>query len=424
VESSSSSSWVVHFDFALYMLVFLSYRDPLFVVRCLLFWRQGFEFGLINGFSLKGVSVMVDKRVRKLANLFVSYSVHVQPKENVLIQGSNLAFPLIDDLYRECLLADAYPFVLPVLDVQYTFFQVAKEHQLRYVSPFDRAILENTDVSIGIFCEPNPKKLTGVDPAKIGMRQASRSDLVELRMKREAEGKFRWGALPYPGAAEAQEAEMAMEEYEDFVYSSCLVDRDDPVSEWKKVRAEQGKLCDFLNTVKKVRVVGDDTDLTYSVDGRKWINCCGEKNMPDGEVFTAPVENSVNGTVRFTFPGLFYGKEIEDISLAFKDGRVVKASAAKGDELLQQILKIEGADRLGEAAIGTNYGITKFTKSMLFDEKMGGTIHMALGFNPIHETGGLNKSAVHWDVLKDMKKDSEIYADDKLIYKNGKFVIA
>jgi aminopeptidase len=255
------------------------------------------------------------------------------------------------------------------------------------------------------------------------MRQASRVDIVELRMKREAEGKFRWTGLPYPGRAEAQEAEMALEEYEDFVYGGCLVDGDDPVSEWKKVREEQQRLCDYLNKAKKIRLVGEDTDLTYSVDGRKWINCCGEKNMPDGEVFTAPVENSVDGAVRFTFPGLFYGKEIEDIRLAFEDGRVVRASAAKGDDLLQQILKIEGADRLGEAAFGTNYGISKFTKNMLFDEKMGGTVHMALGFNPIPETGGLNKSTVHWDILKDMRKDSEIYADDELIYKDGKFTI-
>jgi aminopeptidase len=365
--------------------------------------------------------IMVDKRIQKLAKLFVSYSVNVQPKEKVLIQGSDLAFPLINELYRECLLADAYPQIIANLDVQYTFYQTAKEHQLLYVSPFERFLMENIDVSIAIFCEPNPKRLTTVDPEKIRMRQAARSGLVETMFRREAEGKYRWGGLPYPVNAEAQEAEMALPEYEDFVYTSCLVDRDDPIAEWKKVRSEQEKLCDFLNKTNMIRVVGEDTDLTYSVKGRKWINCCGNKNMPDGEVFTAPVEDSVNGTIRFTFPGLFYGKEIEDINLSFNSGRVVKASAAKGNDLLQQLLKIEGADRLGEAAIGTNYGITRFTKNMLFDEKMGGTIHMALGLNPIPETGGLNKSALHWDILKDMK-NGEIYADDKLIYKDGKFV--
>jgi aminopeptidase len=311
---------------------------------------------------------------------------------------------------------------LPNLDFQYTFYQTAKEHQLQYVSPFERFLAENMDVSIGIFCEPNPKGLTSVNPEKMRVRQASRSWHAETLFRREAEGKYRWGGLPYPIDAMAQEAEMALPEYEDFVYGSCLVDREDPVAEWKKVRVEQQKVCEFLNKAGKIRVVGEDTDLSYSVKGRKWINCCGEKNMPDGEVFTAPVEDSVNGSIRFTFPGLFCGKEIEDISLSFKDGRVVKASAAKGDELLQQLLKIEGADRLGEAAIGTNYGISRFTKHMLFDEKMGGTVHMALGFNPIPETGGLNKSALHWDILKDMKKGGEIYADGRLFYKDGKFL--
>lgn len=365
---------------------------------------------------------MVDKRIQKLAKLFVGYSVSVRPKEKVVIRGSDMAFPLINELYRECLLADAYPQVFAGLDVQYTFFQTAQLHQLQFVSPFDRFLAENVDVSIGIFCEPNPKRLTNVNPEKISTFQAARRELVEISARRESEGKFRWGGLPYPVNSQAQEAEMALSEYEDFVYSSCLVDKEDPVSEWKKVRSEQQKICDFLNRTSKIRIVGEDTDLSYTVKGRKWINCSGEKNMPDGEVFTAPVEDSVNGTIRFTFPGLFYGREIEDISLTFKDGKVVKASAAKGNELLQQLLKMEGANRLGEAAFGTNYGIARFTKNMLFDEKMGGTIHMALGFNPIPETGGLNKSALHWDILKEMKKNGEIYADEKLIYKNGEFV--
>jgi len=167
--------------------------------------------------------------------------------------------------------------------------------------------------------------------------------------------------------------------------------------------------------------VGEDTDLTLSVEGRKWINSDGKRNMPSGEVFTAPVENSANGTIRFTYPGIYAGKEIEDTTLTFEAGRVISASAAKGSGLLEEIIKIEGADRLGEVAVGTNYGINRFTKNMLFDEKMGGTIHMALG-NSYPESGGLNKSAIHWDILKDMKKGGEIYADRRLVYKNGEFL--
>ncbi len=365
---------------------------------------------------------MVDERVSKLARLFVDYSVSVRPKEKVIIQGSDRAFPLIDQLYKECLLKDAYPQILATLDVEYTFFTNAKEHQLQFVSPFTKFLLENVDVVIGIFCEPNTKRLTNVDPAKIKMHRAARSELVEIMIRREAEEHFRWGGLPYPSGPEAQEAGMALAEYENFVYESCLVDKVDPIAEWKKVRTEQEEICNFLDKAEKIHVLGEDTDLTFNVKGRKWINCSGENNMPDGEVFTAPIEDSTNGTIRFTFPGIFTGREIEDIKLTFKDGKVVKESAAKGGELLQQLLKIEGADRIGEAAIGTNYGITRFTKNMLFDEKMGGTIHIALGFNPTPKTGGLNKSALHWDILKDMKKDAEIYADDKLFYKNGRFL--
>ena len=365
---------------------------------------------------------MVDKRVEKLAKLCVHYSVDVKPKEMVIIEGSDRAFPLINELYKECLLSDAYPQIMPTLDVQYTFFKYAKEHQLQFVSPLVKFLAENIDVRITMFCDPNPKRLTNIDPAKMRMRAASMREIADIFYKREAEKKYRWTGLPFPIDAEAQEASMALPEYEDFVYTSCLVNKEDPIAEWTRIQREQEKLCNFLNQTQEIRVVGEDTDLTFNVKGRKWINCSGQKNMPDGEVFTAPIENSVNGTIRFTFPGIFLGREIEDIKLTFKEGRVVKASAAKGDELLQQLLKIEGADRLGETAIGTNYEITRFTKSMLFDEKMGGTIHMALGLNPIPDTGGLNKSALHWDILKDMKKDGEIYADKKLFYKNGKFL--
>ena len=365
---------------------------------------------------------MVDPRIEKLARLSVHYSVNVKPREKVLIHGTERASQLINELYKECLLCDAYPSVIAGLNLQYTFYKYAKTHQLKFLSPFERFIFQNMDVSIGIFCEPNPKALSSIDPDKIRMASASRRELSDIFSKRTEEGKLRWTGLPYPIDAQAQEAAMSIEEYESFVFSSCLIDREDPVAEWKKVHKQQQRICDFLNQTTLIRIVGEDTDLTFNVKGRKWINCAGKENMPDGEVFTSPVENSVNGTIRFTYPGIVSGREVEDIRLSFKKGKVVKASAAKGNELLRQLLKVEGTDRLGETAIGTNYGITKFTKNMLFDEKMGGTIHMALG-NSYPESGGKNKSAIHWDILKDMKKDGEICADDKPFYKNGKFLI-
>ena len=365
---------------------------------------------------------MVDPRIGKLAKLCIHYSVDVKSREKVLIQGSESAFPLINEIYKECLLSDSYPLIMANLDVVYTFFKYAKEHQLKFVSPFEKFMVENIDVRIGIYCETNPKRLTNIGPSRIKTHAASRRELSEIFHKRVAERKLRWTVLPYPINAQAQEASMSLAEYEDFVYSSCLVDKEDSISEWKKIHKQQEKICEFLNQVSEIRIVGEDTDLTFNVKGRKWINCSGKENMPDGEAFTAPIENSANGTIRFTFPGIVAGREVEDITITFRDGKVVKTSAAKGDELLQQLLKIDGADRIGEASIGTNYGITRFTKNMLFDEKMGGTIHIALGAS-IPESGGLNKSAIHWDILKDMKKDGEIYADSKLFYKNGKFLI-
>jgi len=365
---------------------------------------------------------MVDRRIERLAKLCVHYSVEVKPGEVVFIQGSDAAFPLINEIYKECLVAGAHPMVYPRLDLQYTFFKYANEKQLSYVSPVERFIAENVDVNISIYCEQNLKKLTNIDPARIRLHAASRRELSEIFHRRVAEGKLRWTVLPYPTNAQAQEASMSLEEYEDFVYASCFADKEDPIAEWRRIHQEQEKICDSLNRGSEVRVVGEDTDLILNVKGRRWINCAGKENMPDGEVFTAPIEDSANGTIRFTFPGIVSGREVEDITLTFKDGEVVKASAAKGNELLQEILKIDGARRIGEIAIGTNYAISKFTKNMLFDEKMGGTIHLALG-NSYPESGGLNKSAIHWDILKDMKKDGEIYVDGQLIYKNGKFLI-
>ena len=364
---------------------------------------------------------MVDQRVESLARLCVHYSVDVKPKEKIVIRGSTAAAPLITEIYKECLLSDAYPWVLPNLYIDYVFYKHAKDHQLRFVSPFDKFMYENMDARISIFCEPNPKRLSNVDPSIMKTFNASQGELMKIFHDREAEGSLRWTGYPFPINDQAQEAAMSLGEYEDFVYNSCMLDKKDPASEWKRVHENQQKICDHLNTVENLHVVGDGTDLTLNVKGRKWVNASGQKNMPDGEVFTGPVENSAQGQIRFTYPGVYMGREVEDILLKFKEGKVVEASAGKGEDLLGELIKIEGADRIGEFAIGTNYGITRFTKNMLFDEKMGGTIHIAIG-RGYPETGSLNKSAIHWDILKDMKKGGEIYADEEPFYKNGKFL--
>jgi aminopeptidase len=215
---------------------------------------------------------------------------------------------------------------------------------------------------------------------------------------------------------------MSKSEYRQFVYSACFLNEDDPIAKWQELKKNQQRIVDYLNDKTKIRYVGRDIDISFSAKGRKWINCAGDKNMPDAEVFTSPVDDSVNGKVRFSYPGLYLGQEIEDITLEVKDGLVVKWDAKKGKSLLDKIMEIPGARRFGEAAIGTNTGIKKFTKNMLFDEKMAGTIHMALGA-AIPEAGGKNESAIHWDMLADMHDGGQIYADDVLIYRNGQFLI-
>jgi aminopeptidase len=280
-------------------------------------------------------------------------------------------------------------------------------------------MVDTYDYIINIWADYNPKHLQLVDPVKLQMRQKN-PEFAPLMQKYMSKT---WTLAPYPTMAMAQEAGMDLYSYADFVSKSLMLDKEDPIAEWERVQKEQEKICDFLNKAKEIHVEGEDTDLHLNVEGRKWINCSGQKNLPDGEVFTGPVEESVNGHIRFTYPGIYQGKEIENIYLEFKEGHVVKATATKGQELLDQVLKVPNADMVGEFAIGTNYGITKFTKNMLFDEKIGGTLHMALGMS-IAESGGKNMSGIHWDILKDMKSPgSKITADEIVVYEEGKWKI-
>ncbi|MHA1460840.1 MAG: aminopeptidase, partial [Promethearchaeota archaeon] len=250
-----------------------------------------------------------------------------------------------------------------------------------------------------------------------------RREIMKIYMERYAKGELNWVIIPFPCHAFAQEANMDLFSYFDFVKKSLLLDKEDPVKEWKEIEKKQDKLIKILNHADKIQVLGEDTDLTLSVKGRKWVNCCGHNNLPDGEVFTSPLEDSVNGRIRFTYPGIYGGREVENICLEFKDGKVFKATADKAEELLHELIAIEGADVLGEFAIGTNYGVTDFTKNMLFDEKMGGTMHCAIGAGP-QETGSTNQSAIHWDILKDMTlPGSKIIADGKVIYEEGQWKI-
>jgi aminopeptidase len=302
------------------------------------------------------------------------------------------------------------------------FYDNANKEQLEYVSPLTKYVYENYDALLHIEAMFNPKELQNVDPAKKQSVSMARAELNKIFMKRAAEKSLRWTLCVFPTNSMAQEAGMSLAEYEEFVYSACFLYDDDPVAKWNKLQNTQQHIVDFLNKKTHIKFQSDDVDISFSTKGKTWINSGGTTNMPSGEVFTAPLEDSVNGKIRFSYPGIYMGQEIEDITLEVKNGEVVGWDAKKGKDLLTKLMDVPGTRRFGEVAIGTNYGITKFTRNMLFDEKIGGTIHMALGA-AYPDTGGTNESSVHWDLLADMKTGGRIYADDELIYKDGRFII-
>jgi aminopeptidase len=273
--------------------------------------------------------------------------------------------------------------------------------------------------------EANTRALTGVDSVRLARRQKATAVLMRAQMSRGATGSLRWVSTQAPTQAYAMEAEMGFDEYQDFFYQACHADEatPDPVAYWEGVRADQQHIVDWLNGRRQMTLHGPDVDLHLSVTGRTFINCCGDKNMPDGEVFTGPVEDSADGWVRFTYPAVYQGRVVEGVELTFENGRVVKASARKNQDLLLSMLDSDaGARYIGELAIGTNFEIDRFTRNILFDEKIGGSFHMALGAG-YPETGSLNKSAIHWDMICDMRQDAEIRVDGELLYQNGQFAI-
>ena len=359
----------------------------------------------------------------KYAKLLVNYSLKLKRGDKVLIRSSYLAEDLVKEVYAEALAAGAHPEMRIALNgTEKIFYDTASEEQLKYIAPTGKYVIENYDALLGIDAPFNMKELQSVEPGKKQMVSIARTEINKIFMARGSAKELKWTGCVFPTDAAAQECGMSKSQYERFVYSACFLYDDDPVAEWQKLESTQQRIVDFLNTKTNIHYANGDVDVSFSTEGRTWINSAGTNNMPSGEVFTAPVEDSVNGKVRFSYPGFYMGQEIEDITLEIKAGEVVSWAAAKGAELLDRIFEIPGARYFGEVAVGMNDGITKFTKNMLFDEKIGGTIHMAVGA-AYPETGGKNESSVHWDILADMKNGGTITADGELIYKDGEFTI-
>ncbi len=365
---------------------------------------------------------MTDSRVDRLARVLVHYSLGLRRGQTVRISGPALAAPHIHAAYREALLAGAYPTVRVSIDgLEETYYKLATDEQIKFVSELDRLEVEKLDAELRFLGTYNTRALTGVNPGRMAMRREATRDLMRRFMERSGRDELHWCLTQAPTHADAQEAEMSLGEYEDFVYAAGRVDQEDPVAAWEQVREYQTKIATTLGRKSELRIKGPDIDLQLSVAGRTWISAAGEANFPDGEVFTGPVEESANGRVRFTYPAIYQGREVEDVELVFEQGRVVQARAAKGEEFLKAMLEIDpGARYLGEFAFGLNYSITRFTRNILFDEKIGGTLHMALGAG-YPETGSKNTSGLHWDMICDLRNGAEVFADGTQVYRNAHF---
>jgi aminopeptidase len=366
---------------------------------------------------------MSDPRVERLATLLTDYSLALREGQVLRIDSLDAGSPLVLSLYGAALRAGALPYTnigLPGLTE--TLLQRGSDEQLTYLSPIQWQEIEQLDALVTIWSETNTRALSRVDPSRHASYIAAQRKLTNRHWERISAGEMSWCGTLFPTNAHAQEAEMSLAEYEDFVYAACHVHEEDPPSHWRAVSAElQGRATE-LGTVRELRVVGPDTDLRLGVEGRSWLAADGRYNMPDGEVFTSPLETETKGEVRYTFPAVYHGREVEGVRLRFEAGRVVEAEAARGDDYLQSLLEMDaGARVLGEVAFGLNYEIDRFTRNILFDEKIGGTMHFALG-SGFPETGGENTSGLHWDMICDLRSEGEVYADGELIWKAGRFL--
>ena len=367
---------------------------------------------------------MRDPRVETVADVLVDYSVEVKKDDLVLIRGSQVAEPLILALYERCLERGAHPMIRVALSsAEPIYFKHAADHQLEYVWETERWMMENLDVSFNILSETNTRHLSKVDTSRQVIHSKARKPLMDRFMQRSAEGAYRWNVTLFPTEAYAMDAEMSLAEYEDFYFSACFVDRDDPVGEWKKIAERHQRLIEWMKGKNEVHIEGEGTDLILEVGDRTFVPADGTANFPDGEIFTGPREDKTRGHVTFSYPAIYGGQSVEGIRLEFEAGKVVDARADKNEEFLIKKLDTDpGARILGELGIGTNYGIEDFSGEILLDEKIGGTVHLAVGAS-YPETGGLNESAVHWDMVCDLRKGGQVTVDGEVLMQDGELVL-
>lgn len=366
---------------------------------------------------------MADQRIEKLADLMVNYSLGIKPNDKVLIRAHTVAEPLIREINKKVLKAGAHPFLLlEYPGIEGDLVRYGNDDQIEYIHEPMNVLYSTYDCLIRVLADDNTRALANVDSDKMTKYAKARGPLMKTYMDRASRGDLRWVLTAFPTKAFAQDADMSLEEYEDFVYGACMPDLNDPVGYWQRFSAKQARLVNWLKGKKNIHLISKDTDLRLSIEGRIFINCDARVNVPDGEIFTGPVEDSMEGHVSFSYPTIYSTREVNGVQLDFEKGKVVKASASKNEEFLLKTLDTdEGSRYVGEFAIGTNEGIQKFTGQILFDEKIGGSFHMALG-KGYPESGSKANSAIHWDMICDMR-DGQIWVDNVLFYENGKFMV-
>ncbi len=369
---------------------------------------------------------MTDSRIARFAKILVDYSADIQPGDRVAIEATTAAEPLLQEIIRCTLERGGHPHLLvSIANQEELFFRYGSEAQLASVNEFRKYAYENFESRIRIHSVTNTRSLTNVETAKQKAFQQSLSPILKTQMARGAQGVFKWVTTLFPTEAFAMEANMGLHAYRDFVFDAVHASNDDedPVAYWQSLTARHQRYIRLLEGHDQIELRGENMDLRLSIKGRKFVNSNGKHNMPDGEIFTGPVENSIDGWVRYTFPAIYQSRVVEGIELTFEKGKVVSATSKTNQDFLQQVLDTDAGSRhVGEFAIGTNEQIDRFTGNILFDEKIGGTFHMALGAG-FPETGSLNHSMIHWDMICDMRSDSEILADGVPVYRNGHFLV-
>jgi aminopeptidase len=364
----------------------------------------------------------VSERLRRFADVVAGYCAGVERDDLVVLQGTMNVEPLIEELYASVLRLGGCPATRVMPELSDLLLTAGSDEQIQWLPPGEREDVEQADVWIVVEAPSNTKELTAVDPERQALRQRSRSPLRERYLERALNGELRWVLTAFPTHAAAQDAEMSLAEYEQFVYGAALLDAEDPAARWREFSGDLHRAVEFLSAKEELRFVAEGTDITFAVGGRTWVAADGHENFPDGEVFTAPHDERTEGEITFTYPAVFDGRQVDDVRLRFRGGEVVEATASRGEDFLQEMVALDdGARRVGELAFGLNDAVSVFTRNILFDEKIGGTMHLALG-SAYPECGGTNRSALHWDMICDLRSRSEVYADGEFVYRDGRFL--